>query len=78
MCEEAFSTGTCARQQFDHSQRAERTGPASTIELSSDKIVNYMGLEATKPVCFRQSETQSSLLSYKNYLENYKFACSKF
>ena len=39
-----------------------------------------MGLVARKPVFggFRQSEFQTSLLSYSNYLESWNFTCSKF
>ena len=39
-----------------------------------------MGLDATKPVSmgFWQSKFQNSLLSYRDYVENWNFSCSKF
>ena len=44
------------------------------------KLYDYMGLVGRKPVfgCVRQSELQTSLLSYRDQLENLDFTCSKF
>ena len=36
----------------------------------------YMGLDATKPVC--GVSDKASLLSYRDYLENWNFTCIKF
>ena len=47
------------------------------MRVKKSLIYDDMGLNATKTV-FRQRETQTSLLRYRDKLENWNFACSKF